>query len=145
MSMNSPSVFKVACFGRRQHKTHTASGKTVSWFMLILFLMGLGASGFNSNGLAHELDHDRQMLDLAADHDHAPQPGDEGIDPERLSDSEHRLTHFSSLLQPLPISSIVNYFGESPARSAPSPLRLSAVPSAPAEPPFRPPRVSTRI
>lgn len=123
-----------------------SSRRIVSLFMLILFLVSLGAHGFNSKWLAHELDHDRQTLDLLVDHDHAPQLDAEGnADPEPPSDSEHQLSHFSSHLQPLLISSILDGLGESPARTTPMPSRLLALPPAQIEPPFRPPRVTSRI
>ena len=114
--------------------------------MLILFLGGLGTYGFNSKWLAHEFDHDRQTLDVLADHDHAPQiDANSDPDPEPLSDSEHQLSHFSSHLQPLPISSILDGFGEAPGRTTPMLSRLLALPPAEIEPPFRPPRATSRI
>ena len=123
-----------------------SSRRIVSLFMLILFLMGLGAYGFNSKWLAHELDHDRQMLDVLTDHDHAPEFNAEGnADPEPPSDSEHQLLHAASHFPPLLISSILDGLGESPARTTPMPLRLLALPPAQIEPPFRPPRVTSRI
>ena len=123
-----------------------SSRKIVALFMLTLFLGGLGANSFNSMQLAHELDHDRQTLNVLADHDHAPQP-DADSDPDRepLSDAEHQLSHFAAHLQPLPISSILDGFGEAPGRTTPMLSRLLALPPAEIEPPFRPPRATSRI
>lgn len=123
-----------------------SSRKIVSLFLLILFLVGLGANSFNSKWLAHELDHDRQTLAVLVDHDHAPQPdAGSNADPEPLSDAEHQLSHFSSHLQPLLISSMFDSFGESPTRMTPMLSRLLALPLAEIEPPFRPPRATSRI
>ena len=121
--------------------------KTISLLMLIVsFVMSISAYGFNSKWLAHEFDHDRQTLDVLADHDHAPQiDANSDPDPEPLSDSEHQLSHFSSHLQPLPISSILDGFGEAPGRTTPMLSRLLALPPAEIEPPFRPPRATSRI
>ena len=123
-----------------------SSRRIVSLFMLILFLMGLGAYGFNSKWLAHELDHDRQMLDVLTDHDHAPEFNAEGnADPEPPSDSEHQLLHAAGHFQPHLISAILNGFGEAPVRTTPMLSRLLALPPAEIEPPFRPPRAISRI
>ena len=124
-----------------------ASSRTiVSMFMLILFLAGLGANSFNSKQLAHELDHDRQSLAVLADHEHAQQPGaGSHADPEPPSDSEHQLSHFSSHLQPLLISSMPDSFGGVPTRMTPMLSRLLALPLAQIDPPFRPPRATSRI
>jgi len=123
-----------------------SSKKIVALFMLILFLGGLGAYGFNSKWLAHEFDHDRQTLDVLTDHDHAPQLDAEGnADPEAPSDSEHQLLHAASHFPPLLISSILEGFGEAPARTTPMLSRLLALPPAEIEPPFRPPKTTSRI
>ena len=123
-----------------------SSRRIVSLFMLILFLVSLGAHGFNSKWLAHEFNHDRQTLDLLADHDHAPQlDADGGPDPEPLSDTEHQLSHFAGHLQPLLISSMPDSFGKVPTRMTPMLSRLLALPLAQIDPPFRPPRATSRI
>ena len=123
-----------------------SSRKIVALFMLTLFLGGLGANSFNSKQLAHELNHDRQTLNVLADHDHAPQPdAGSNADPEPLSDAEHQLSHFSSHLQPLLVSSMPDSFGGVPTRTTPMLSRLLALPLAEIEPPFRPPRATSRI
>ena len=122
------------------------SSKIVSLLMLINFLMSLGAYGFNSKWLAHELDHDRQSLGVLADHDHAPQLDAKGDPaPEPLSDIEHQRLHSAGHFQPPLIGSILDAFGESPARVTPLLSRLLALPQVELEPPFRPPRTTFRI
>jgi hypothetical protein len=121
-----------------------SSRKIVSLLMLIVFLMGLGAYGFNSKWLAHELD--RQTLGVLADHDHAPRLDAKGDpDPGPLSDTEHQLLHAAGHFQPLLISSILDGFGEAPARVTPMLPCLLALPPAEIEPLFRPPRTLSRI
>ena len=123
-----------------------SSRRIVSLFMLILFLVSFGAYGFNSKWLAHELDHDRQTLDLLVDHDHAPQLDAEGnVDPEAPSDSEHQLLHAAGHFQPHLISAILNGFGEAPVRTTPMLSRLLALPPEEIEPPFRPPKTTSRL
>lgn len=123
-----------------------SSRKIVSLLMLSIFLLGLGAYGFKSKWLAHELDHDRQTLGVLADHDHPPRLDAKGDpDPGPLSDTEHRLLHSAGHFQPLLISSILDGFGESPARVTPMLPCLLALPPAEIEPPFRPPRTLSRV
>lgn len=124
-----------------------SSRKIVSLLMLVIFLMGLGAYGFNSKWLAHELGHDRQTLDVLADHDHAPQlAANDDPAPEPLSDTEHELLHSAGhVVQLLLISSTLDAFGESPARATPMLSRLLPLPPAEIEPPFRPPRTTPPI
>ena len=114
--------------------------------MLAIFLVGLGAFSFSPKWLAHELDHDRQTLEVLTDHDHAPQPDSKGgPNPEPLSNTEHELLHSACHLQPLLFSSILCGFGESPARTTLMLSRLLPLPTAEIEPPFRPPRTTSRI
>lgn len=121
--------------------------KTISLLMLIVsFVMSISAYGFNSRWLAHEFDHNRQMLDVLTDHDHAPQLDAEGnADPEAPSDSEHQLLHAAGHFQPHLISAILNGFGEAPVRTTPMLSRLLALPPEEIEPPFRPPKTTSRI
>ena len=114
--------------------------------MLFIFLvMGLGAYGFNSKWLAHELDHDRKTLVASVNHDHAPQlDAQDSPDPEPLNDSEHKLFHAFGHFEPVP-SSISNGLGEPPARTTPLLLDLPTLPSTEPESPFRPPRTLTLI
>ena len=123
---------------------HASSKRIVSLFMLILFLVSLGVYALNSKWLAHEFDHGRQTF--VADHDHAPQSGaEDNADPAPLSDFEHRMAHFSSFLQPLLITSMLDGIAESPSRASPMLMRSLALPSPQIEPPFRPPRATSRI
>ena len=115
--------------------------KTISLLMLIIFfVMGLGAYGFNSKWLAHELDHDRDALAASADHDHASQlnaQGNPGAEP--LSDSEHKLLHDLDPIEPFP-SLAWDGLGELPARMDPLRSLLPALLPAELDSPFRPPR-----
>ena len=125
---------------------HASSRKIVSLLMLIIFLMGLGAYGFNSKWLAHQLDHDRQTLAALADHEHPPQlDAADDPAPEPLSDTEHQFVHAAGHFEPLLISSIFDWFGDPPAQVTPMPSRFFALPPAELEPPFRPPRTTSRI
>lgn len=112
--------------------------------MLILFLMGLGASGFNSKWLAHQLDNDRQTLAASTGHDHAPHSGVKG-NSERLSDTAHQLLHAVGDFQPLLVDSMLDTFGKSSARMTPMQSRLLPLPPAETEPPFRPPQTISLI
>lgn len=112
--------------------------------MLILFLMGLGASGFNSKWLAHQFDNDRQTLAASTGHDHAPHSGVKG-NPERLSDTEHQLLHAVGDFPPLLVDSMLDAFGESFARRPSLLSRLLSLPPAETEPPFRPPQTISLI
>lgn len=123
-----------------------SSRKIVSSLMLMIFLMGLGAHGFNSKWLAHALDHDCQTFGGLADHDHAPGFNANGDpDPEPLSETEHQLLHGAGYVEPLLLSSSLDGFGALPARVAPMLSRWFALPLVDLEPPFRPPRSTSRL
>jgi hypothetical protein len=118
----------------------SAHRKAISLLMLIIFfVMGLGAYGFNSKWLAHELDHDREEFAASIDHDHAPQLDVQGNpDTEPLSDTEHKLLHALSHFEQFP-SSAFNRLEAPSARTAPlSPGLITLLP-AELESPFRPP------
>lgn len=116
------------------------SRKSIALLMLVIFVvMSLGAYGFNSKWLAHELDHERQAPVASADRDHAPQPDhDSSPLPEPLSDAEHKLLHACQGQH------FVNsgFYGVqiSSARTIPLPPVLLALPPAEIESPYRPPR-----
>ena len=119
--------------------------KPISLLMLIIFfVMNFGVYGFNSKWVAHELDHNRQTL--AASTDHALQLDTKGNpNPVPLSDTEHQLLHAADHFQPLLSSANLDAFGELPAQTIPMLSRLRALPPAELEPPFRPPRFTSRI
>lgn len=121
------------------------SNSIVPLLMLILFLMSLGASGFNPKWLAHELDHDRHTLGVLADHDHAGWVDAKADSaPEPPNDIEHHLLHSACHFPPLLISSILDRIGASPAREAPILSRVLSPPPVELEPLFRPPRTTFR-
>ncbi len=123
-----------------------APSKIVALFMLILFLTGIGANSFSSNRLAQELEHNAQTRDLLAHGHHSPQPDTQGTtDAEPLSDSEHLLIHFSSLLQLPLVNANLSTIAQSPVRTLPALSRLLTLPLAPVEQPFRPPRAILSI
>lgn len=120
--------------------------KTISRLLLIIFcVMSFGAYGFNSNWVAHELDHGRQGLTALIDHDHALQLDTETNSiPEPLSDAEHNLLHTLSHCQQF-TGPAFNVFSEPPARIALLlPIMLTQIP-AELEAPFRPPRSTSLI
>ena len=117
-----------------------SSRTSIVLLMLAVFLASLGMSGFNSNRLAHDMDHDSRTTMAVADHDHAPPLSTNGnSDPEPLSDSEHRLLHAVNCCQLLP-SLTMHFFWKPPARTMPLLSSLPVLPPAEREPLFRPPR-----
>ena len=113
--------------------------------MLIVFVLGHGASGFNPKWLAHELDHDNHALGVLAEHDHAGW-ADAGADspPAPPSDIEHHLLHSVCHFPPLLVGSALDRIGASPLREAPILSRVLPPPSVELEPLFRPPRPAIR-
>ena len=119
--------------------------KSVSILMLVIFVMGLCAHGFNSKWLAHEIDHHREMLLASIDHGHAAQPNPEDSpEPIASSDAEHRLLHALGHFESVS-SAAFNDFGEPPARMGPLLLSLLAPSLAELESPFRPPRSTSLL
>lgn len=120
--------------------------KIVSLTMLVIFMMGIGASGFNAKRLAHEIDHARHALNVLADHEHAPQPdNDADPNPEAFNNSDHQLLHAMDHVEPILISSVFDAFPESSERITPMPSDMFKIPPADPEPPFRPPRTTFSI
>ncbi len=117
------------------------SRKSIALVMLIIFVvMSLGAYGFNSKWLAHELDHERQAPIALVDHDHTPQPDRESSPvPEPLSDAEHKLLHALYHGQYF-VNSVFYGLGISSARTVHLSPVLLALPPAEFESPYRPPR-----
>jgi len=117
------------------------SRKSIAFLMLIIFVvMSLGAYGFNSKWLAHELDHDRQASIALADHDHAAQfDSKSSTAPKPLSDAEHKLLHALCHGQHF-VNSVFYGLGISSARTVPMLPVLLALPPAEFESPYRPPR-----
>ena len=111
--------------------------------LIIFFVMGLGAYGFNSKWLAH--DHDREALTASVDHNHASQLNAQGNpDPEPLSDTEHKLLHALGHFDPFPGSAFSGLV-EPPVRMAPLQPHLLTLLPAELESPFRPPRSTSPI
>ncbi len=117
------------------------SRKSIALLMLIIFVvMSLGAYGFNSKWLAHEMDHERQASIASADHDHTQQLDRESSPlPEPLSDAEHKLLHALCHGQHF-VNSVFFGLGVSSARTVPLSPVLLALPHAEFESPYRPPR-----
>lgn len=120
--------------------------KSIALFMLIVtFAMSLGAYGFNSKWLTHDLDHERQMTAAAIDLNHASQldtqdtPG-----PKPLSDAEHKLLHVLNYCEQIPGSTFKSP-GEPPAQIVPAHPGLLTLRLAVLESPFRPPRITSLI
>lgn len=115
--------------------------KTVSLFMLMLSLMvSLGAYGFDSTLVIHEMDHDRQTSVVSGDHHHPQLDVPDNPNPEPLSDAEHILLHALNHFEQLPSWTFVG-LGEPTPRLAPAlPYLLTLLPTA-LESPFRPPRI----
>jgi hypothetical protein len=121
--------------------------KSISLLMLIIsVVMSLGAYGFNSKWLAHELDHDQQALPTLADHDHSLAQVAQGndLDPEPLSATDHQLLHASEHLQTPLIGSHFDRFKGPSAQMGPPPPPLLAPSQVELGRLFRPPR-SARI
>ena len=119
--------------------------QSVSILMLVIFVMGLCAHGFNSKWLAHEIDHHREMLLAPIDHGHTalPTPGDTP-EPVPSSDAEHRLLHALGHFESVS-SAAFNDFGEPTVRTGPLLLSLLAPSLAELESPFRPPRSTSLL
>ena len=119
--------------------------KSVSLLMLVVFVMGLCAHGFNSKWLAHEFDHHRELLLAPIDHGHAALPTPGGTpEPVPSSDAEHRLLHALGHFESVS-SAAFNDFGEPSARTGPLLLSLLAPSLAELESPFRPPRSTSLL
>ena len=114
--------------------------------MLTSFVVvSLGAYGFNSRGLVHQIDHDLQTLGVSADHGSMLSLGIEGDStPQPLSDIEHKLLHALTHFESMP-NSAFNELEQPPARIAPLLLPLLTLSSIEIESPFRPPRITARI
>ena len=119
--------------------------QAISLLMLITFVMGLGAYGFNSKWLAHEFGHHREALTTSIDPDrglHLYIQGD--ADPELLSDAEHKLLHAPGHFEPVP-GFALNGHVDPPTRVFPMLPNVLALLPAELESPFRPPRSTSLI
>ena len=113
--------------------------------MLVFLLTSMGARGFHSKELVHDLDHHGQtsIATLGSAHTDAPGTG-ENPKSEQLDEMEHQLFHAvgtSYLLASATASFSWDASAQilAPASSSPS------LPVAELEPPFRPPRSSAFI
>ena len=119
--------------------------KSVSILMLVIFVMGVCAHGFNSKWLAHEFEHHNEMLFQSIDLGHAPQPSSED-NPESApsNDAEHKLLHALGHFESVS-SSPVSALGDLSARVPPLLLSLLAPPPAEIESLYRPPRSTSLL
>lgn len=106
--------------------------------MIIAFAASLAIWSFSPARIAHELNHDGMVVQLAVvdhDDDHNAGKADGGT----LTDVGHDLLHAAGQIQPVPLSS---FAWVPPAHGGP--IRTLFVPPVIAhstrEPPFRPPR-----
>ena len=113
--------------------------------MLVFLLTSMGARGFHSKELIHDLDHHGQtsIATLGGAHAGAPEAG-ENPTSEPLDEMEHQLFHAVSTLYMLASATASFSWDASaqilvPASSSPS------LPVAELESPFRPPRSSAFI
>ena len=113
--------------------------------MLVILLTSMGARGFHSKELVHDLDHHGQtsIATLDGDHTGALEPGGEP-NPELLDESEHRLFHAVSTLYML-ASATASFSWDASAQILVPASSSSSLPVAELEPPFRPPRSSAFI
>ena len=122
--------------------------KAVLLLVLAVFVTGIGAPGFNSKSLAHELDHERHESGMLAGHYHhydadgLPANSDHASEP--LSDAEHHLLHSACHFPPLLVSSLFDRIGASPVRDAPILSQMLLPPTVEPKPLFRPPRITNR-
>lgn len=116
--------------------------QAVSLFVLITFsVMNLGAYGFSSKWISHELDH--AVAFASADHVHEVQDASSNT-PQPLSDSEHHLLHALGHCQPGPHLSLEPYRA-SPLRLTLFMPELHAMRSTDPRYSFRPPRSTSLI
>ena len=106
--------------------------------MIIAFVASLAIWSFNPARIAHDLNHDGWVAQLAAvEHDDDHVSGKAETD--SLNDVGHELLHAAGQMQPVPLSS---FAWIPPAHGGP--IRTLFVPPVIAhstrEPPFRPPR-----
>jgi hypothetical protein len=119
--------------------------RTILSLMLLLFLLAsLGARGFHSKELLHDLEHHGQNSNAILDCAHEATAPDNGekAQSEPFDEAEHHLFHSVST-QYLLASAIGNFSWDA---SAPILVPASDAPKLPAaelEPPYRPPRSLT--
>lgn len=117
--------------------------RSISFVMLIIFVISVNAWSFNAKRISHEVGHDRKAVhiglsDHSAHHRH-DHDEDHEANVDAMSDTEHDLLHAASQIQPAPSPS----YAWPPTIRAGA-LRLLLIPPQVAhstrEPPFRPPR-----
>lgn len=113
--------------------------------MLVILLTSMGARGFYSKELVHDLDHHGQtsIATMESTHTGAPETG-ENPKSEPLDEIEHQLFHAAGTSYLLASGTASFSWDASaqilvPASSSPS------LPVAELEPPFRPPRSSAFV
>ena len=114
--------------------------------LVTLTVMGVMGHGFNSQWLAHEVEHAREALVASADHIHDTHAAarvnvniDAGTATEPISDADHKLLHALVYFDPRPASTLSGLSALA-VQSVPPPLLN--MPPAELESPFRPPRVA---
>lgn len=113
--------------------------------MFVLLLTNMGAHGFNSKELTHDLDHHGQTGMLASDHVHTVVlEADENLKPESLDELEHHLLHAAGTAYFL-VSSPSSLFWNASVLTLTPASGSSSLPLAETESPFRPPRSSAFI
>lgn len=117
----------------------------MSWLMLVILLTSMGARGFHSKELVHDLDHHGQtsIATLGSPHTGLPETGGNPKS-EPLDEMEHQLFHAVGTSYLLASDTASFSWDASaqilvPASSSPS------LPVAQLEPPLRPPRSSAFI
>lgn len=108
--------------------------------MFVIFMMNMGVWSFQTNWLAHEIEHTTEaaLTMLPSDHGDAHSHASTG-DNDAPSTAEHQLLHAADHLQLFPSTIIPQGFV--PQHSGVlTEFRLPAVPLAASESPFRPPR-----
>lgn len=109
--------------------------------MSVMLMTSVGAWGFDSNWVAHELEHDLKFTFVnSVDHSDAHQLDDFGApDKEPLSDADHRLLHAAGHVEPFPVPTLD---GISAVASGyvQSWFILHTAPTTKSERTFRPPR-----
>lgn len=117
----------------------------LSLLMLVMLLTGLGARGFHSKELVHDLDHHGQtsIATMGSAHSGATETG-ENSKSEALDEVEHQLFHAVGTSYLL-TSATASFTWDASAQILVPTSSAPSLPVAELEPPFRPPRSSAFI
>lgn len=123
-----------------------SSRKASSLLALIIFVvMGIGAQGFTTKWLAHDLDHANHAPLAGVDHDHQTQLGSQDSPGTRaFSDADHEFMHAMGHFQPAP-GSVFHGLGDAPTGIFLLVPKVSALSTAEPDALFRPPRSITLV